>query len=81
MLAMVLMGRGIACEIAGNGQDAIDLVFRKGDTFDVIFMDQFMPVMVSNINQSLSILYNPHIFLWRPHAVLALRFIQWCDRV
>lgn len=43
---MVLMGRGIACEIACDGQEAVDIIKRKGDVFDFIFMDHFMPVMV-----------------------------------
>ena len=47
MLSMVLMGRGIACEIAGNGQEAIDIINLRGETFDLIFMDHFMPIMVS----------------------------------
>ena len=42
------MSRGIACEIAGDGQKAIDIIQRKGDAFDFIFMDHFMPIMVRN---------------------------------
>ena len=57
---MVLMGRGIACEIAANGQEAIDIITSKGDDIDCIFMDHFMPVMVRT-NYATSLLCNTMI--------------------
>ena len=38
---------GIRSDIAENGQEAVDAVLKKGDKYDVIFMDHTMPVMVS----------------------------------
>ena len=40
---------GIRSDIAENGQEAVDAVLKKGDKYDVIFMDHTMPVMVSYI--------------------------------
>lgn len=48
MLAMVLKGYGVECEYAQDGQEALKKVTSSPsprDYFDVIFMDQEMPVM------------------------------------
>jgi PleD family two-component response regulator len=45
MLSMVLKSRNIECDIAENGQEAVDLVAANGDLYDFIFMDFTMPIM------------------------------------
>ena len=47
MLSMLLRGRGIICDTASNGLEAVDLVKEQGESYDLIFMDFTMPVMVS----------------------------------
>ena len=44
---MLLRGRGILCDTAGNGLEAVDLVKEQAEAYDLIFMDFTMPVMVS----------------------------------
>jgi CheY-like chemotaxis protein len=43
MLEMVLKKRQIGCDMAENGQLAVDMVAAKGDEYDFIFMDFTMP--------------------------------------
>jgi CheY-like chemotaxis protein len=45
MLSMVLKSRNIECDIAENGQEAVDLMAVNGDAYDFIFMDFTMPIM------------------------------------
>jgi CheY-like chemotaxis protein len=45
MLSMVLKSRNIECDIAVNGQEAVDLMAAQGDQYDFIFMDFTMPIM------------------------------------
>lgn len=46
MLDMILKRKGLVCEHAADGSEAVDLVAKKGlDYFDLIFMDNFMPVI------------------------------------
>lgn len=47
MLAMLLRGRNIDCDIADNGLEALSLIKSSGQTYDFVFMDFTMPVMVS----------------------------------
>jgi CheY-like chemotaxis protein len=46
MLAMLLRGRNIQCDIADNGLEALNMVKANGNIYDLIFMDFTMPVMV-----------------------------------
>jgi CheY-like chemotaxis protein len=45
MLSMVLKSRNIECDIAENGQEAVDFMATQGDLYDFIFMDYTMPIM------------------------------------
>lgn len=46
MLDMILKRKGLTCEQAADGSEAVNLVKEKGlDYFDLIFMDSIMPVM------------------------------------
>jgi CheY-like chemotaxis protein len=44
---MLLAQHKIDCELAHNGQEAVDVMRDHGDIFEVIFMDHTMPVKVS----------------------------------
>jgi CheY-like chemotaxis protein len=44
---MLLRKLGVESDIAVNGQFAVDYVREQGDSYDMIFMDFMMPVMVS----------------------------------
>ena len=46
MLKMLLSKIGVSVLTAGNGQVAVDMVTQEKDMFDVVFMDNQMPVMV-----------------------------------
>ena len=46
MLAMLLRGRNIQCDIADNGLEALNMVKSNGGNYDLVFMDFTMPVMV-----------------------------------
>ena len=43
MLEMVLKTRQIKCDMAEDGQQAVDMVKDYGDEYDFIFMDFTMP--------------------------------------
>eukprot|EP00457_Paulinella_chromatophora_P000320 gb/GEZN01000320.1/.p1 GENE.gb/GEZN01000320.1/~~gb/GEZN01000320.1/.p1 ORF type:complete len:1541 (-),score=288.70 gb/GEZN01000320.1/:342-4964(-) len=45
MLVRLLSNFGYTCTTCINGQEVIDLVVTKGNEFDLILMDVFMPVM------------------------------------
>lgn len=65
MLSMLLRGRGILCDTASNGLEAVDLVKEQGEAYDLIFMDFTMPVMVSTYMQcSVLLLHLSCYFLW-----------------
>ena len=44
---MLLRKRGYDSVIAQNGQEAVEVVSQSPDDFDIIFMDNMMPNMVS----------------------------------
>jgi CheY-like chemotaxis protein len=46
MLKMILKKNDIECDIAENGLLAFEAVKAKGDSYDLIFMDFTMPIMV-----------------------------------
>ena len=49
MLSMLLRKRGVENDVAENGREAIDAIIRTGgasSSYDIIFMDFTMPVMV-----------------------------------
>ena len=46
MLKMLLSKIGVSSFTAENGQVAVDMVLQDKDLFDVVFMDNQMPVMV-----------------------------------
>jgi CheY-like chemotaxis protein len=43
---MLLVKKGLAVDTCENGQEAIDLICNEKRDYDVIFMDNTMPVMV-----------------------------------
>lgn len=47
MLVHALSRREHVCVVAENGREAVDLVKENVGRFDMIFMDNTMPVMVS----------------------------------
>ena len=50
MLALVLTKAGLDCRFfAENGEEAVQRVSENIDRFDLIFMDNTMPIMVDNI--------------------------------
>jgi CheY-like chemotaxis protein len=48
MLKMLLSKKNVLCDLAFNGQEAVDAVVAKGDLshYQVIFMDCAMPIKV-----------------------------------
>ena len=49
MLKTLLSKVGVSSFTAENGQVAVDMVLQDKDLFDIVFMDNQMPVMVPNI--------------------------------
>jgi len=47
MLKMLLKKHGVNAETAENGQLAVDMVIGSEKTYELVFMDNLMPVMVS----------------------------------
>ena len=47
MLSMLLHSRGLKCDVADNGLNAVEIVEDRGDIIDFVFMDFTMPIMVS----------------------------------
>ncbi len=46
MLAMILSRKGLSCDLAVDGAEAVTMVQEKGlDYYDIIFMDSIMPVL------------------------------------
>ena len=58
MLSMLLHSRGLKCDVADNGLNAVEIVEDRGDIIDFVFMDFTMPIMVSLDLLYLFILYN-----------------------
>ena len=52
MLKILLSKIGVSSFTAENGQVAVDMVLQDKDLFDVVFMDNQMPVMVVLSNTS-----------------------------
>ena len=48
LLSMLLKSRGVTVEMAEDGQQAVEMVEKRPQDFDLIFMDCQMPVMVSD---------------------------------
>jgi len=46
LLSMLLKRHQIECSMAGNGVEALQIVRDSFQFYDIIFMDNFMPVMV-----------------------------------
>jgi CheY-like chemotaxis protein len=46
MLKMLLKKVDITASIAGNGQEAVDMVSNDVNKYHMVFMDNLMPVMV-----------------------------------
>ena len=44
---MLLHSRGLKCDVADNGLNAVEIVEDRGDIIDFVFMDFTMPIMVS----------------------------------
>lgn len=47
MMKTLLSKIGISAATAENGQVAVDMIMEDKDKFDIVFMDNQMPVMVS----------------------------------
>jgi len=47
MLSLLLAQHGISSDMTENGEKAVELLKLKPGTYDLIFMDNMMPVMVS----------------------------------
>jgi len=47
---MLLRRHGVECNMAGDGAEAVQIVQSSSQFYDLIFMDNFMPVMVNWIN-------------------------------
>jgi len=46
---MLLVKKGLAVDTCENGQEAIDLICNEKRNYDVIFMDNTMPIMVIHL--------------------------------
>jgi CheY-like chemotaxis protein len=51
---MLLKGRKIDCDFAENGQEAVETVAENGGSYQLIFMDFTMPILVSSITEDSS---------------------------
>ena len=49
MLQRLLSNAGIASDSAVNGKDAIQICSKGDKTYDLIFMDNTMPIMVRTV--------------------------------
>ena len=47
MLKVLLSKMGVSAFTAENGQVAVDIVSQDKEFFDIVFMDNMMPVMVT----------------------------------
>ena len=56
MMKMLLMKAGVNVEMAEDGSEAVKYVFADLNRFNIVFMDNLMPTMVSFL------LYNFHYF-------------------
>jgi len=50
---MLLKKRGYESVVAHNGKEAVEIVKEAFDDFDLIFMDNMMPVMVSGSSRAI----------------------------
>jgi len=71
ILSNVLAASGMHIEIANNGQEALDILFEKEASFDVVLMDINMPIMDGYIATSL-IRENEHLHTLPIIALTAL---------
>ena len=47
MLSLLLAHHGVSCDMTENGEKAVELIKQNPSTYDLVFMDYMMPVMVS----------------------------------
>jgi CheY-like chemotaxis protein len=52
ILRMLLQRKNIMTDVdeADNGQKAIDIIYANINFYQIIFMDNFMPILVRNVN-------------------------------
>jgi len=56
MLKMLLKKHGVNVETTENGQLALDMVLCRDNTYELVFMDNLMPVMVTSSSFLLDLL-------------------------
>ena len=50
ILNLLLKKKGLHTEMADNGQKAVDIILHDMDKFQLILMDNIMPIMVGHLN-------------------------------